>query len=116
MRLQKDVRGERERDIYIYGFIYIYWLETLSCQGTYFRNARLCIILLFAILGAFVRNFGSVFANVFEVLFKRNSRGKSITFWWLGGGFLEGTKIENKHVVNKLAFPSTYTKLHQKLK
>ena len=61
-----------------------------SLKGPNVSETSICSwFCLFAILGGFVRNFGSVFAI------------------WLGGegGGLRGAKIVNKTFVNKLAFP-----------
>ena len=66
--------------------------------------------LLFRIL--FVRNFGRVCSqlwlsvrNSVEGPFNRNSRENPPLCWLEGGGGLRGTKMVNKHFVNKLAFP-----------
>ena len=63
---------------------------------------------LFAIFGGSVRNFGRVFAILFEVLLIEIQEEIHHFSGWDGGG-LRGTKIVNKHFVNKLAFPSQGT-------
>ena len=68
------------------------------------RNARLFIICLFAIFGGFVRNFGWVFAILFEVLLIEIQEEIHHFAGW--GGGLRGTKVVNKHFVNKRAFPT----------
>ena len=60
---------------------------------------------LFAILGEFVHNFVGVFAILFEVLWIQFQEEIRHFASWEGGGVL-GTKIVNKHFVNKQAFPS----------
>ena len=71
---------------------------------TSLRNAR-----LFGIL--FVRNFWAICSQFWLSVrnsvwgpFDRNSR-ENPSLCWLGGGGFRGTKIVNKHFVNKRAFP-----------
>ena len=58
--------------------------------------------------GGFVRNFGWVFAILFEVLLIEIPEEIHHFAGWEGGGGLRGTKIVNKHFVNKLAFPKFF--------
>ena len=66
---------------------------------------------LFAISGGFVRNFGGVFAILFEALFIE-IKEEIHHFAVLGGG-VRGTKSVNKLVVNKLAFPKNVASLKE---
>ena len=77
---------------------WITWLQ--------FRNALLFIILFVRNFWRVVRNFGRVFAILFEVLSIENQEENPFFFaGWEGGG-LRGAKIVNKKFVNKLAFPN----------
>ena len=60
---------------------------------------------LFAMFGEFVRNFGWVFVILFDVLLVEIQEEIPDFAGWEGGG-LEGTKIVNKHFVNKQIRPS----------
>ena len=78
-------------------------------KGRRIRNARLFIILFVLKFGGFVRNFGGVFAILFEVLLIEIQEKIHHFAGWEGGS--RGTKIVNKHFVNKhfvnkLPFPT----------
>ena len=80
-----------------------YFFTTRICRHGHAN--RLFIILLFAIFGGFVRNFGCVFAILLEVLLIEIKR-KSIFLLVGRGGGLRGAKIVNKNFVNKLLGPA----------
>ena len=72
---------------------------------SFLRNACLFIILFVRNFWRFVRNFGQVFAILFEVLLIEIQEEIHHFAVWEGG--LRGAKIVNKHFVNKLAFPNS---------
>ena len=76
-------------------------LQCLNClqwslAGSLIRNARLFIILFSAIFGGFVRNFGWVFAILFEVLLIENEEEIHHFPGWEGGGGQGAQKLWTK--------------------
>ena len=81
---------------------------SMEAIGSCVSETPVCSYLcLFATFRDFVRNFGGVFAILFEGSFLEVPEEIHL-FAVLGGGGggSRGSKIVNKHFVNKLAFPS----------
>ena len=76
------------------------------CQERPFVHNFVCV---FCNFWRFVRNFGRVFAILFEALQIEIQKEIHYVAGWEGGG-LRGAKIVNKNFVNKLAFPPIFVK------